>query len=266
MKERWLTNFLILFLSLFFLTSCSGKSEKIQESDLTQTEKLLRVGVTTNYPPLAFKENGRFAGVEIDFAKLLAKELERPVRAFNIPWEKQIPYLLSGKIDLIMSGMTITAEREVRIAFTEPYMVTGLVAAIRNSDREEFKSVEDCLKEKIPVGVIRGSVGERYVRQNFLAASRIVLFDNAEEAALALIQNNITLFVDDAPAVMWTVSRFESEICGLWEPFHKEKLAWGVRKGDVELRKSLNTVVDKWLKDGTVESVLEKWLPYRLEM
>jgi ABC-type amino acid transport substrate-binding protein len=61
------------------------------------------------------------------------------------------------------------------------------------------------------------------------------------------------------------VSRHESDICGLWEPLNVEKLAWGVRKDDNELRERLNSVLEKWFRNGTVEEVINRWLPYRLE-
>jgi polar amino acid transport system substrate-binding protein len=259
---------LFLFLPLL-LWSCAGTEgdNSASHTAVTHTaepENLLKVGITTNYPPLVFKEDGRFRGVEIDLAKRLARELGRNVRAINMPWEKQIPALLQGKTDIIMSGMTVTAERTVRIAFTSPYLVTGLVAAIRNSDRELFTTVEDLKERNISIGVIRNTVGERYVRQNFIKASRIVLFDKTDHAAVALTENKITAFIHDAPAVMWAVSRHEAEICGLWESMKEEKIAWGVRKDNPELLAKLNEIIEKWRNDGTLDAIIAKWLPYQL--
>src|SRR5882757_559527 len=71
----------------------------------------LRVGITPNLPPLAFKQNGKIVGIEADFAQQLGKELGREVKFVVLDWSDQIPDLLDGKIDIIMSGMTITKTR-----------------------------------------------------------------------------------------------------------------------------------------------------------
>ena len=249
---------------LLFMVSCASTKGNGPTDSSMETENILRVGITTNYPPLVFKEHGKFQGIEIDFAKLLAKELGRPVRAINLPWEQQIPYLLQGKTDIIMSGLSITSERSLRIAFTSPYMVTGLVAAMRNSDKEIFRTKEDLMQKNIAIGVIRDTVGEKYVKQHFVKASRIVLFENADHAAVALTENKITLFIHDAPAVMWIVSKHESDICGLWTPLNEEKLAWGIRREEKELQTKLDNIIEKWQQDGTIDSIVKKWLPYEL--
>lgn len=257
-------NLFLYIISLLLLASCAGKNSSMPDDSTAETRDILKVGVTTNYPPLVFKEHGSFQGVEIDLAKLLAKEIKRPVRAINIPWEQQIPYLLQGKTDIIMSGLSVTPERAMRIAFTSPYMVTGLVAAMRNSDKEIFRTRDDLMDKNIAIGVIRGTAGEKFVRQHFVKASRIVMFDNAEHAAVALTENKISLFIHDAPAVMWIVSRHEADICGLWKPLNEEKIAWGIRRKDKDLHKMLNSIIKKWREDGTLDSIIHKWLPYRL--
>ena len=265
---RTMLSFLLAF-SILMLVSCAGRNESHTTAPANVQEEgaknRLNIGVSTNYPPLVFKEGGRFQGVEIEFAHMLARELGRNVRAINIPWEKQIPYLLQGKTDVIMSGMSITPERAIRIAFTSPYLVTGLVAAIRNSDRELFRTKNDIMNKNIAIGVIRGTVGEKYARRNLTKASRIILFEQADHAAVALVNRTISVFIHDAPAVMWTVSKHAEDICGIWEPLNREEIAWGVRKGDGELLAQLNSIIEKWRKDGTIDEVINRWLPYKLE-
>jgi len=67
-------------------------------------QNTLKVGVSTNYPPIIYKENGKPAGLETDFAIGLADFMGRKLQFIQVKWEDQIPALLSGKTDIIMSG------------------------------------------------------------------------------------------------------------------------------------------------------------------
>ena len=98
----------------------------------------LRVGITPDFPPLVFKQGDQVAGIEVELARMLGEELGRPVKFVEVKWDEQIPALLEGKTDIIMSSMTVTRERQVRIAFAEPFMKSGLVAAVRHEDVMEI--------------------------------------------------------------------------------------------------------------------------------
>jgi ABC-type amino acid transport substrate-binding protein len=69
---------------------------------------VLRVGVAPDYPPIIFKLNGQMTGVEADLAKKLAQKINRSVQFVQLDWDELIPALMEEKIDIIMSGMTIT--------------------------------------------------------------------------------------------------------------------------------------------------------------
>jgi ABC-type amino acid transport substrate-binding protein len=229
----------------------------------TEPANLLRIGVSPNYPPVMFVQGGRLAGVEADFARLLPAELNRPVKMVAYPWNQLFSALISGEIDVIMSGVTITKPRQMRMAFTIPYLETGLMTAFRLKDVNKYSSVNKILKSNASVGVIGNTTGEAFVRQYFKFASRIVTLNHPNEAAAQLKGRNIDLFVHDAPSVMWLVSANDAELTGLWKPLDRELLAWGGRRGDEELLNSLNNVLRKWKKDGTIDRVLNKWLPFR---
>src|SRR6266446_6697505 len=75
---------------------------------------VLRVGTAPHYPPIAFKQHGHVTGLEVDCARGVADELGRRVEVVELDWEALIPALESGKIDVIMSGMSITEARARR--------------------------------------------------------------------------------------------------------------------------------------------------------
>jgi ABC-type amino acid transport substrate-binding protein len=221
----------------------------------------LRVGVTTNYPPLIYRQGEAIVGLEVDLARRLGQELKRPVNLVVLKWEEQIPALLENKTDIIMSGMSVTPAREVRIRFVEPYLKSGLVAAFRAEDTPKYTSREIILNSYAAVGAAKGTTGDVFLQRNFVTGTRKVVLPRAADAAYELKRRSIDLFLHDAPYILWMVSANEASLNALWEPFNQENLAWGVRKGDDAFFEQVDRVVKKWKSDGTLDALLAKWLP-----
>jgi polar amino acid transport system substrate-binding protein len=214
-----------IFIALLII-GCSTTSSVKDEEPLVVP---LHVGVTPDYPPVIFRQGGRLSGIEADLARRLGESLGRPVQFKELSWEKQIPALLAGEIDIIMSAMTITKARKIRIDFTDPYMKSGLLPMMRTEDAEKFNSY-DRIKQKI-------------------ASDALIL------------RRSIDIFIHDAPSIMWLVSENEAKLTSSWEPFNEENLAWGVRREDGELLMDINNLLRTWKQDGTLDKILLKWLP-----
>jgi polar amino acid transport system substrate-binding protein len=221
----------------------------------------LRIGITPDYPPMVFKLEGRLAGVEVELARLLGHELNRPIEFVQLRWDDQIPSLLSKRTDLIMSGMSITAARKTRIDFTDPYLRSGQVAMFRAADAGRFDSVERILQFDSTVAVVEGTTGDAFVVEHMPKARRLKL-ERAEDGAYQLTQRGVELFVHDAPAVVWLVSENETDLKGYWKLLNEEELAWGVRRDDAALRDAVNGILANWKQNGTLDRVLLKWIPY----
>jgi ABC-type amino acid transport substrate-binding protein len=221
----------------------------------------LRVGVTSTYPPIIFKQSGQIAGVEAELARLLGARIGRPVHFVEVTWDQQVDTLLAGKTDIIMSGMSVTQARAVRIVFTEPYLEGGLMAAVRTDDARRYDSREALLQTEATVGVIEGTTGDVFVQQSFPNARRVAL-SLASDGALALRRRTIDVFVHDGPSIAWLVSANEADLAGIWQPLNRENLAWGVRRDDPQLLAQANEALAAWKRDGTLSELLARWLPY----
>jgi len=178
-----------------------------------------------------------------------------------LKWEDQIPALLDNKIDIIMSGMSVTSARQIRIRFTEPYLKSGLVAAFRAEDAQKFSSKDAILNGLAVVGAAEGTTGDAFVKRNFAAGTRKVVLPKPGDAAEELKRRYLDIFIHDAPFILWMVSENEVSLGALWETFDREDLAWGVRKGDDAFAAQVDQAVRKWKTDGTLATVLAKWLP-----
>ncbi|MEO8604582.1 MAG: transporter substrate-binding domain-containing protein [bacterium] len=225
----------------------------------------LRIGMAPNYPPLAFEEKGVLKGIEVDFAKRLGPALGRPIELIETKWENLAERLEEKKIDMIMSGTSITEERKKRVSFTESYLEVGQMAIVREDDFLALRDPAAMDRPSMRVGVISRTTGEAWARKH-LKKAKLHGYANTEEGVEALKNNQIDYFIQDAPAVWRVTGGFMNEnqhLKGLYRPLTKEQLAWAVRKDDPALLKQLNVVLEKWKKDGTLDDVLDDWITVR---
>jgi ABC-type amino acid transport substrate-binding protein len=222
----------------------------------------LRVGITPDYPPLIYKRGARIVGVDADLARELAAGLGRKLEFVELTWEEQIPALNAGRIDIIMSGMSVTKAREVRVAFCDPYLRTGLIAAVSAGAVDRYLKREDILNFSGRVGVVKGTTAEAFVRRSLPGAHPVPLTKLAD-AAPFFMGKRIKMFIHDVYAVVWLVSESETELAGIWDPLTDEDLAWAVRRQEPEFREAVNEIVAAWRNDGTLKKVLDQWMPRR---
>jgi ABC-type amino acid transport substrate-binding protein len=242
---------MILIVAMGFFVFQPGLAQEIS----------LRVGITPDYPPLIFKQGDTIAGIEADLARKLGQELNRPVLFVSQRWDDQIPALLAKTTDIIMSGMSVTPAREIRIRFSEPYLKNRLLAAFRVEDAKKFDSRDRILGSFATIGAVRDTTGDAFLKRNFPNAIRKTVFPKASDAAFELKRRAVDIFIHDAPYIFWLVSENEADLTVLLEAFDEENLAWGLRKDDDGLFTRVNQILKKWKQDGTLQAVLARWLP-----
>jgi len=244
----------LLCSGLIFLAAC--KTTDVSK----QTDNTLTVGVTPNYPPLIFMQNNNIAGVEAELASELGTALGRPVRLVVVPWEDQIDALIQGQTDIIMSGMTVTAARKVRMAFTDPYLQIGIMALVRSRDAGKFTTPENILSGYARIGVEKDSTADAFANRNCRTPGAIYYLQPSD-APFYLVNRRIDVYLHDGPAVIWIASENEADLEAIRKPLTKDEIAWGIRKDEVELRSKINQILAQWKKDGTLQKILDKWLP-----
>ena len=249
----------------FLVAVCSASLTAAAESpSSTAAAGELHVGIAANYPPLAFKQDGQLTGIEVEFARQLGTDLGVKIVFVETPFPDLIPALLAGRIDVIMSGMSITDDRQKMVSFTHSYLRVGQMRLMRRADVGRLKSLAAMNRSTTRIGVVTGTTGETYARAH-LGHAKIEGFVDVDAAVGALRADRIDVFIHDAPSIWRIVGGFEStehQLQGRYEPLTEEYLAWAVRKGD-ELRDRLNGVLRKWQANGELEHVLDQWIRTR---
>ena len=261
---------LCILITLSLITACETTRSK-RTADVKSDENILRVGVSPNAPPIIYKQGDKIVGLEAEFAHEFAKYLGKSVRFIEVDWVDQIPALLDNRTDIIMSGMSVTKMRQVRISFSEPYYKTGLMVLFHKNKRRIFP--ERYFARGLEVfygmgrfGVVKGTTGETFVFENFGDAKKISRFDTFKKAVSALLYNNIDVIIHDGPIILMAASEYDTE--GLTTSMvllTDDYLAWGIRKNDIELLNSANRFIDTCRRDGKLNNIINRWMPSRNE-
>jgi ABC-type amino acid transport substrate-binding protein len=224
------------------------------------TPASLRVGVTPIFPPMIYKENGKIVGVEADFANALGKALGRRVVFVEIDWQDQIPQLLDGWTDIIMSDMSITTPRQLRVAFAKPYLHVGQIALVRREDASRYAK-EFPLPPPGTVGVIKATTGDFMAQQEFPRTKRKT-YSSADEGAKALMKKRIDLFIDDAPTIYWLAGLHESDgLVAVPVLLTHEQLAWAMSPSDTNFVNSVNAALAQLQASGRADEIMKHWIP-----
>jgi len=226
---------------------------------------VLRVGTAADYAPLAFAEGGEFRGVELDFARRLARDLGRELEIVRIPWAELIPALRANRVDVLMSGISITPERAELVHFCAPYLQVGQMALIRAAEWVERGPPDAIGSSGTRVGFVVRTTGERFARAK-LGSAKLEAMSSIDEGIAALRAGKIDYFVHDAPTIWRVVGGFssdESQLTGLYTPLTDEYLAWAVRREDADLARRIDAALASWRSEGFVDEVLDRWIPVR---
>jgi polar amino acid transport system substrate-binding protein len=256
MKKLFLLVFTLVF--SLILMGCSGE-KKEEKAKVEPKKEVLKVGMELAYPPFEMSEkDGTPSGVSVDFAKALGKYLGKDVVIENIAWDGLIPSLKTGKIDLIISSMTITDERKKSIDFSIPYAQTSL--AILTNKNSQVSSIEDLNVEGKKVAVKKGSTGHIYAKDN-LPNAEILVFDKEAACVLEVVQGKADGFLYDQLTIYKNYAKNKDTTIALLKPFQKDFEYWGValRQND-PLKQKVDEFIKKAKEDGTFDGFAKKYL------
>jgi ABC-type amino acid transport substrate-binding protein len=255
----------ILFFSfltfLLVFTGCTP-TQTNPSSSMAPSKNLLRVGVSTNAPPMVYKSGSKLQGLEVDLARQLGKYLNKEIRFVELRWDNQISALEEGKIDVIMSGMTITPKRAYRVAFSEPYMRSGQILLVRMEQAQLYSGgIYSLMGIKPAIGTIANTTGDFLISKT-ISRPNITKFKTSKDAVKALVDKKIDVFVHDAPIICHYAAISEgSKITPILQLANEEYLGWAVKKDNSLLLQQLNSFLASKKQDGGLATTIKHWIP-----
>ncbi len=209
------------------------------------------------YPPFEMiDESGKPAGVSVEMAGELGRFLGREVVIENTAFDGLIPALQTGKIDLIISSMTANAERAKSIAFSAPYVRTGLAMLLPAASG--IASVSELNRPDKKVAVKRGTTGHLYAMDHLREATLLVL-DKENSAVLEVAQGKADAFIYDQLSIYRNWRANEAATRALLKPFQEEVWAVGLRQGDADLRQQVDEFLKTYRDAGGFEMLAKKF-------
>ncbi|MEW6672864.1 MAG: transporter substrate-binding domain-containing protein [Thermodesulfobacteriota bacterium] len=257
---------MMVFLAVFTLLSAPLMAADIELAKKSTLEQILqkgelRVGFEAGYMPFEMTDKkGQFVGFDIDVAKEMAKAMGVKFVPVNTAWDGIIPSLITGKFDIIMSGMTVTQERNLKINFANPYIVVGQTVLINNKHKGTVKSYKDLNKSNYIVTSKLGTTGEQAVKR-MIPKCTYKSFETETEAVLEVVNGKADAFVYDLPMnVVFMAQQGQGKLTFLDTPFTFEPLAWAINKGDPDFMNWLNNFLWQIKNDGRYDRIYQKWI------
>ncbi|WP_234044916.1 substrate-binding periplasmic protein [Haloferula rosea] len=247
----------LALVTALLLASCANQQQVPASPDI------LRVGVTPNSPPIIFKSGGQYQGLDADLARSLAAEMGRTPQFIERKWDRLLPSLQAGEIDIVMSNMTITPERRSYAQFTSPYLEVGQMILVRAGEILFYQDPRVLAFVDKRIGVEEGTVSDTFVQRYCPKATRVGLKDPSQ-AIDALASGKIDAFVHDAP-VIWQLSgpAAVKGVAMVPTPIGAESLGWAVRRGDTATLNKANAALKKWKQNGQLAKMVNRWVPTR---
>ena len=219
----------------------------------------LRVGITTFVPWSMRAVNGDLIGFEVDVAKKVAEDLGVKPEFVPTAWDGIIPALLAGKFDLIISGMSITPERNLTVNFTIPYAHSGQAIVANKKLAAGFKTLEDFDKPDVTIACHRGIAGCAFIQRTMPKAT-LRLFDDDAQALQEVLNGRAHAWIASSPRPLFAAQDHADE---LFMPFdgpvmHSDE-AFAVRKSDPDSLNWLNNWITYRTSDGWIKERHDYW-------
>jgi ABC-type amino acid transport substrate-binding protein len=218
----------------------------------------ITIGVRFDAPPLAAKDptTGELEGFDIDLAQAIADELGVTPKYVEALSDNRVPLLKDGTADLILSTMTITAERDREIDFSEPYFIAKGRILAKKSD-SSIGSVEDLAGKKVCTTL--GSTYEKTLKRQAPKA-KLRLVDSYSEC-LKLIQKGAVdaVSTDDVILTGMIIQDSSLKLVG-GKPLTTEPYGAGIKQGDTAFRQFVDGVIASYKEDGSWATAYQQWV------
>ncbi|MBI5585179.1 MAG: transporter substrate-binding domain-containing protein [Deltaproteobacteria bacterium] len=228
--------------------------------DRIMAKKELVVGTAASMPPLNMKaKDGQFIGMEMDLARIFALGMEVKLTVKPMPFNELLPALKAGKVDMVLSAMTMTPTRNFKVAFVCPYFASGKSLLTKTENVESVNEIKKMNSPDKVLVALKGSTSQSFV-EKMIPKAKLVLADDYDRA-VAMVRNGQALaMVADYPICMVSVYRYpDAKLSTPDKPFSYEPIGVALPPNDPLLINWVQNFLGALEKDGDLKVLEDRW-------
>ena len=216
------------------------------------------VGTDAGFAPFEYKDpkTNEIVGFDIDLITAIAKAVGDDVKIQNMQFAGIIPALQTNMIDVAAAALTITAERQKQVLFTDPYYDVGLVMVIRKKDADKYKTLDDMQGKRICSQI--GTTGAILGKQ--VKGATVGEYDQMGDAMMELKMNGCdSVLVDKTVTEYYIAQQGDKDIMMVPHLYNPKQNGFAVSKRNTELATKLNKGLKMIRENGEYDKIYEKW-------
>lgn len=238
---------------IFLVSGCGDEPEQT-------TKKKLIVATDATLVPMAFiTDDNRIDGFEVDLMNAIAAQAGFEWEMINVEWPGLFGGLITRKYDLAISSITILEERKKRMAFSKPYLKSG-IALVVLKETEGVNSLEDIKSKNLLVGAQIGTTSYFFLEKN--PDVRKKGYQVYGHAITDMINGKIDAVIGESSGTLYYKNQnreYFQKIKMVGEIMTKEFYGIAMRKDEPELLNKINGALQALLENGTVKALHDKW-------
>lgn len=258
---------LILTLALSIVSACSTTGQTIQPTtvspviDRIQKRGQLIVGTTGDMPPMNMTtKNGGLIGIEPELANQMANTMGVKLTFRTMPFHKLLPALKSGKVDLVLSNMSMTGKRNLEVVFVGPYFISGKSVLTKLKTLAFMQNPYQFNSPETKLVALRGSTSQEFV-EKAAPHAKLVTVDDYSSAVKMVIDDKVHAFVADYPICAVSVFRYPNQqLTTLTKPLTYEPIGIAIQAGDPLLMNWLQNFLITMQGSGELDAIRKRYL------
>lgn len=193
----------------------------------------IRIGMSGSQPPFSVEsKTGELIGFEVDLAKMLASSMGLELKIVRLPFPELLGALNDGKVDAVMSGMTITPERNLKAAFVGPYTLSGKSILTKSKTLSSAQQAQEINHTSIKLVALEGSTSQTFAEQA-MPESQLILTKDYDAAVKLILAGGADALVADYPICAYTILKYPNEgLVTLNKPLTIEPIGMALPPGD----------------------------------
>jgi polar amino acid transport system substrate-binding protein len=265
--DRW-TRILVLVLAAAAAFGCAQlgiggtKKESAPTSGIQAilARGELRIGMSGEQPPFSMTtKKGELVGLDVALGRVLAQVIGVKATFVRRPFAELLDAVVNHEIDLAISGIGITPERNLRVAFVGPYLVSGKSLLSKSQELLSITDPSQLNGPDVTIVTLAGSTSEEYVRKH-LPNVKVLTTPGLDAAVDLVIANGADALLADTETCHFAALRHpDSGLKELERTFTVEPMGIAVAPDDAQLINLLENYLKALERGGALEKANRYW-------